>query len=112
MLFCAACALFQRDRFGVRETSFDALSGWQQDDHAEALAAFMASCPLLAGKAQPVSAGSGLQVPANLWQSLCDEAGQVPPGDEERARARERGNNCERAAAKPSILGTEWSRCA
>ncbi len=87
LLCCTACAWFKSsDHFGAHEISFNELSGWQDDDHAEALAAFVASCPVLASKAPPESARQRLQVPEGVWQSLCDEAQLVPPEDKQQAQ--------------------------
>ena len=74
------------DHFGAHEISFGELSGWQDDTQADALAAFIQSCPVLANKAQPPSQGSSLQVPESVWQSLCDEANHITPDDNEQAQ--------------------------
>ena len=87
LLGCTACAFFRpSDHFGARQTSFDALSAWQTDNQAEALAAFLATCPVLTHKAPPESKGSGLYVPESTWQSLCDDASRVPPSSAVQAR--------------------------
>src|SRR5690348_800204 len=88
LLCCSGCALLKpSDHFGAREISFSDLSGWQQDNYAEALAVFIQSCPILATKAQPASSGSGIIITEHVWQSLCSDAMRIPQGDEERARA-------------------------
>lgn len=78
------------EKLTLEKISFAELSGWSDDKHAEALAAFLNSCPALA-KAAP--AVSGNEVPENgfgeakSWQTICDEAKAVPAGDDGAARA-------------------------
>ncbi len=88
LLLCSsACALFvQEDRFMAHETTYDKLPGWEADNHAKALAAFLQSCPLLADKPRNTSTGSGLQVPQAVWESLCAEAKTLPVSDSVIAR--------------------------
>lgn len=85
LFWCSACGV-QPDHFGAHEVSYDSLSGWAADDHAEALAVFKQSCPILARDARAQSSGSGLQITEPVWQSLCNEARTVPAGDAEQAR--------------------------
>lgn len=78
LLLCSGCALFApKDRFGARPVTFDALSGWQEDDHAAALETFLSSCPILAKSPKPATTGSGLNIPGHVWQTLCAEAGRA-----------------------------------
>jgi len=78
------------EKLTLEKISFAELSGWSDDKHAEALAAFLNSCPALA-KAAP--AVSGNEAPENgfgeakSWQTICDEAKTVPAGDDRAARA-------------------------
>jgi len=88
LLLCTACGLFeQADHFGAFPVTYDNLSDWPQDNHAEALATFTASCPIFAKKARGTSSGSDLKLSTALWKSLCDDALAVPPGDAAQARA-------------------------
>ena len=78
LFLMSGCALFQpADRFGARSIAFSELSGWTADAHADALKTFIASCQVLARAPKPVSTGSGLQISAELWQSLCQEAQRI-----------------------------------
>ena len=82
LLALSACSLFQEtDHFGSRPLTFDQLSGWPNDNHAQALETFKASCPILAKHSGNRSSGSGLKVPKDVWQSLCVDAFAVPPGN-------------------------------
>lgn len=73
--FFSACSWFKvEDRFGAKSISFAALSGWNDDNHTEALAAFISSCPILAKKAKAESTGSKLKISEDVWRSLCDDA--------------------------------------
>jgi membrane-bound lytic murein transglycosylase A len=75
LLLLAGCVLFERpDHFESRPITFADLNGWEQENHAEALAAFSQSCAILARKPRPANTGSGLEVTASTWKSLCREA--------------------------------------
>jgi membrane-bound lytic murein transglycosylase A len=77
LLMVSGCALFtQPDHFGARPVAFRDLPGWQTDAHTEALNAFISSCIILAKTPRAQSMGSGLQISASLWQSLCADAVQ------------------------------------
>jgi membrane-bound lytic murein transglycosylase A len=88
LLAAAGCSSHtpKPDHFGAYSVPYTQLSGWQQDNHAQALATFSQSCVLLARKARPATSGSHVQVPASLWRSLCEDAARVPVGDPEAAR--------------------------
>lgn len=74
LLALSGCAFFKApDRFGATPVSFAALSGWPQDNHAEALKTFLASCPILAARPQPATGSSGIRLSQALWKSLCDD---------------------------------------
>lgn len=78
LLFTSACSWFApADRFGARPITYAELSGWNEDNHAEALRSFLLSCPILATKARAESTGSNLQISESLWQSLCNEANSI-----------------------------------
>jgi len=83
MAMLTACG--QADHFGAHPTNYPALQGWQDDDHAAALSVFKTSCPALENHSV-LASGSGLEVNSSVWQSLCTEAEQIPPGDREAAR--------------------------
>lgn len=75
LFLLSGCALFAPpDKFGARPVAFSDLPQWQTDDHGTAFEAFLASCEKLAAAPKPQSAGSGLQISAALWQSLCADA--------------------------------------
>ena len=72
----------------LEPAAFAELSGWSGDNQSEALAAFLISCPVIsesgpAAKHAPDGAGFGN---AADWKSVCEEAANVPPGDETAAR--------------------------
>jgi len=85
---CTGCGFFspKSDHFGAHEVSYGELAGWPQDNHAQALVTFLATCPLLVTKPHTMSPGSNLNVPPSVWQSLCMEAEAVPRGDARAAR--------------------------
>jgi membrane-bound lytic murein transglycosylase A len=75
LLLCSGCALFApKDRFGAREITFEELSGWADDDHSEAVRTFIPSCEVFARKPRAATSGSDIEIPQDVWQSLCDEA--------------------------------------
>jgi membrane-bound lytic murein transglycosylase A len=75
LLFCSGCAWFApKDKFGATRTEFAQLAGWQEENHAEAIAVFVQSCEPLSRRPRPETVGSGLSLSAELWQSLCNEA--------------------------------------
>lgn len=87
LLWCGACAMFKpADHFGSYPVTYNQLTGWASDSHSQALQTFLASCPVLAQRPRPANAGSGLQVPGSVWQSLCNEASHVQPGNNEQAQ--------------------------
>ena len=51
---------------------FDALPGWEQDDHAATLATFLASCPALERRSADTLLGLGTR--AGDWARVCVEA--------------------------------------
>lgn len=75
LLALSGCAFFgKQDHFESRPVGFDALAGWAQEDHLQALEVFKKSCPVLAAKPRPVTRESGIRVDGAVWKSLCDEA--------------------------------------
>jgi membrane-bound lytic murein transglycosylase A len=75
LVFLSSCGwLKPEDRFGARPVAFQELPGWQEENYAEAIGVFLATCPLLEKKQSVESAGSGLQLSGALWQSLCADA--------------------------------------
>lgn len=89
LLWLAACAGMTggEDKVRLQPVSFASLPGWQQDDSAQALAAFVASC----GKLQLRDAGAamtgGFAGSAADWQGACVNARAVPAGNPAAARA-------------------------
>jgi membrane-bound lytic murein transglycosylase A len=87
LVACSGCSLFVKaDKFGSRPITYSELPGWNIDHHGEALQAFKESCPILARKARGESTGSGLEVSAGVWQSLCNEASHISSDNHEAAR--------------------------
>ncbi len=75
LLLLSGCALFERpDHYESREITFADLNGWEQENHAEALAAFNQSCPILARKPRAETKGSGIAISAKTWARLCEKA--------------------------------------
>lgn len=81
LLWITGCAtLFPKEKLILHPVSFDALQGWQQDNHAEALAVFLRSCPALERSVKPVlpviSQHGGT---AKGWKYVCSQARQTTP---------------------------------
>lgn len=73
-------------------TAFSDIPGWQQDRHAQALAAFLANCQALGQLPEAQSLGGAGVAAARggapaLWRPVCDAGRSVPPGDDAAARA-------------------------
>ncbi len=86
LLWCTACA-GKADHFESAPLTFDQLDGWTQENHAEALAVFVSSCPVLANKPRSRTSGSSIVIPQKVWQSICAEAQGIMPGDAGAAQA-------------------------
>lgn len=70
----------------LQPVDFSDLNGWESDNHAEALAAFLKSCT--AFNAQPETAATGkgkLLAPVKIWKAVCRKASSVPAGDASQA---------------------------
>lgn len=79
LLLLSGCALFERpDHYESREITFADLNGWAEENHAEALAAFMQSCPILAKHPRAETKGSGIAVSGKSWERLCKKAVSTP----------------------------------
>lgn len=75
LAMCSACSLFApKDKFGAREVTFDSLTGWQEENHTEALGIFLKSCEALAKKPSVVAKESNITIESGIWNSLCVEA--------------------------------------
>lgn len=70
----------------LEPTSFAALAGWADDDHGQALLAFVASCSRQPA-ANGIEAWQRLGVTRETLASVCTAAAAVPPGEREAARA-------------------------
>lgn len=72
------------EKLTLHKTSFAELEGWGDDHQAEALRAFLLSCPALA-KAGPQTSGSQTQASqfgaAEPWRAACEEAATVASDD-------------------------------
>ncbi len=91
LFFLAACAAPPPpEKLTLDEARFTDLTGWSDDHQAEALAAFLRSCPTLE---QTGASSSGKEIPdigfgsRADWQTACAEAKTVPAGDDAAARA-------------------------
>jgi membrane-bound lytic murein transglycosylase A len=75
------------DRLLLAPVAFAALPGWRDDRHAEALASFRRSCPVLLAlpPEQPIDPDR-VGGPAAPWQAACRAADAVPAGDDRAAR--------------------------
>jgi membrane-bound lytic murein transglycosylase A len=76
-------------RVAMSPISFNEISGWADDKHAEALASFRRSCPkLTAGADTKVATDGGFKtVTPGEWQRICDAAAAVKAGDDRAARS-------------------------
>jgi membrane-bound lytic murein transglycosylase A len=73
-------------------TDITTLPGWDQDNTAQALATFVLSCQTLSHMPPDTALGgaglaASLAGQAGLWQSTCDAAKAVTPGDDAAARS-------------------------
>lgn len=74
-------------RIVLKARSFSSLNGWEADDQAPALAAFVRGCErILSLPSGRDMGGRGLAGTAGDWREACDAAQDVPPGDSEAAR--------------------------
>ncbi len=69
----------------LEPTSFAALAGWTEDDHGQALLAFVASCSRHPGT-NGTETWQRLGVSRETLAAVCAAAAAVPPGDREQAR--------------------------
>lgn len=87
LLWCCACGYFRpAERFVSYPVSYAALPDWRQDSHSHALQTFLTGCEVLTKKARGASSGSGIDVPVEVWRSLCADARRIQPGNNEQAR--------------------------
>jgi len=96
--FLAACAGSvggaSERRVAMAPISFNEISGWASDRHAEALVAFRRSCPkLTSGPETRIATDGGTKTIAPAeWARICDAAGTVRSGDDRAARLFFEGN--------------------
>jgi membrane-bound lytic murein transglycosylase A len=75
------------EKLTLQKTTFAALEGWDKDRQAEALAAFLLSCPALAkdgaaaGSKTPENGPAGGFGAPDFWRAACEEAKTVAAGD-------------------------------
>jgi membrane-bound lytic murein transglycosylase A len=87
LLWCTACGWFkQEDRFGALPITYEQLSGWQEENHAQAIAAFQATCVIQARKPETKTSISGIRIPRQVWESLCADAERIKGGGDAQAR--------------------------
>jgi membrane-bound lytic murein transglycosylase A len=76
------------DKLSLVKTSFDRLPGWQADELADAVKAFLRSCAALAAMKDRERVGvSPYGGRARDWRRACKAAAEVPDGDHGAARA-------------------------
>lgn len=75
------------DRLILSADAWKNLAGWNQDRHAEALVALLASCRGQPREDAGGNLGRELGRAAEAWRVLCARATVVPPGDDAAARA-------------------------
>lgn len=79
LLWITACTtLFPKDKLVLQPVSFQMLSGWDKDNHADALKVFRRSCPSLERTAQnilPALARHGATPKG--WKYVCSQARQA-----------------------------------
>ncbi len=77
-----------RDKLTLERAAFSELPGWDDDHHAEALPAVLASCDKLDDLADDAPLGvDGNGGRARQWRSFCKGARAVPRGDDAAAKA-------------------------
>lgn len=76
LLVLTGCGMVP-DHFESRPITFAELQGWNDDNHAEALAAFSQSCPILAKKPRPATSGSNIRISGATWAKLCERAAKA-----------------------------------
>lgn len=81
VLFAAsACSVEKSEKseigknFGAHSVDFFNLSGWDYDNHEDALMAFRKSCSVLAKKSRPATNESRIDIKTSIWGSLCQDA--------------------------------------
>jgi membrane-bound lytic murein transglycosylase A len=94
VLGLAGCSMWQGEAGGatgkleLTPTTFDAIRGWNNDNQAEALTAFLKSCAVFATKPETAAIGQGkLLAPVKVWKEVCRKAEAVPVTDAAPARA-------------------------
>ncbi len=92
-----------------KQIPFTALPGWQQDNTASALAAFVLGCKnILRMPADQNLGGNGLAQEdagqAGLWQASCTAAKAVPPGDNAAAQQFFESNFAVYAIPGPALI--------
>jgi membrane-bound lytic murein transglycosylase A len=78
----------RHDRLVLTKVTWKDLPGWVDDNHAEAVPAFLASCAKLAELPDDAPIGvDGHGGKAKQWRRACAKASKLPPGDDKAARA-------------------------
>lgn len=95
VLSLASCSMLEGGR-GTRTGKlelqpvpvFEAIRGWQTDNQAEALTAFLKSCSAFTAQPDTAATGQGkLLAPVRVWKEICRKANAVPETDAAQARA-------------------------
>jgi membrane-bound lytic murein transglycosylase A len=75
------------DRLVLQPSHFKEMTGWEEDNHVEALGAFLKSCGAFAAMKDTDAVGQAdLLAPAVVWRSVCRKAQVVPQGDDTLAK--------------------------
>ncbi len=74
------------DRVSLKPVAYAALSGWQSDDHAQALKVFLVSCNAMNKRPADAVMNGGFAGTLSQWQTVCATAAQVPAGNVTAAR--------------------------
>ena len=76
------------DKLILQKVSYKEISGWRDDNHIEALNAFLKSCAAFAMQNDFDATGKGdLLAPVAVWKSICRRANLVQNSDEITARS-------------------------
>ena len=80
LFLLASCATTgqQADRLVLKPTTFSALSGWERDDHAQALAVFKNSCAVRVKQKKEPTKPSRISPRLEQWRSVCAQAASTP----------------------------------
>jgi membrane-bound lytic murein transglycosylase A len=71
------------DKLVLQPVSFKDITGWSDDNHVDALGAFLKSCAAFDRMQDNDATGQDdLLAPAVVWREVCRKAESIPPGDD------------------------------